>query len=146
LDIGAGEGRHSLFLARQGLEVKAVDLSERGIEKLTNAAEAEGLRIDASVADIREVKIDKEYNAIVCSFVLHHLPREEALQMIEGIKANTKNGGLNAIAAFTQEGDFFKQNPGTDNFYPALGELKSLYKGWTIIEYSEEEGQALSKN
>ncbi len=146
LDIGAGEGRHSLFLARQGLEVTAVDLSEKGIEKLTKTAEVENLKIDAAVADIREVKIDKEYSAVVCSFVLHHLPRAEALRMIEGMKAHTENGGLNALAVFTQEGDFFKQNPNTDNFYPTSGELESLYEGWNIIEYSEEQGQALSKN
>ena len=33
LDIGCGEGRNAVFFARNGYEVHALDISERGLEK-----------------------------------------------------------------------------------------------------------------
>ena len=41
LDLGAGDGRHALYLASQGFEVTAVDLSEAGLEKLLPAVLAD---------------------------------------------------------------------------------------------------------
>jgi len=34
LDVGAGEGRNSIFLAQNGFEVEAIDLIPEGLEKL----------------------------------------------------------------------------------------------------------------
>ena len=61
------------------------------------------------------------------------------------MQKRTSPGGLNAISLFTKEGDFFKQDPQTSDFYPNLGELKKLYDGWKILEYSEESGKAFAK-
>ena len=36
LDLGAGEGRNSIFLAEKGFDVTAIDISEIGINKLKN--------------------------------------------------------------------------------------------------------------
>lgn len=43
LDLGAGDGRNALYLARKGFTVKAVDLSEAGIAKLNRLAKEAGL-------------------------------------------------------------------------------------------------------
>lgn len=51
LDVGAGEGRVSLAAARLGHIVTAVDLSVVAIERLRDAAAAEGLSIETHVAD-----------------------------------------------------------------------------------------------
>ena len=37
LDIGAGNGRNSLFLARRGFSVVAVDISEEGLRQFAGA-------------------------------------------------------------------------------------------------------------
>ncbi|HUY51281.1 MAG TPA: class I SAM-dependent methyltransferase [Streptosporangiaceae bacterium] len=54
LDLGAGEGRNSLWLARQGWQVTAVDLSEVGLGRLRAQAAAEGLAVEAVTADMGE--------------------------------------------------------------------------------------------
>lgn len=145
LDIGAGEGRHSLYLGRNGFEVTAIDLSEKGMGKLAAVAKSEGLKIKTIIGDIESLPSDQEYEVVVSSFMLHHLSREHALSLIEQVKLYTKAGGVNAITAFTKQGDFYRKNPETSNFYPDAGELQSIYADWEVIEYTEEEGHALSK-
>ena len=52
LDVGTGEGRHAVWLARRGWSVTAVDFSAVGIDR--GRAESTGLAIDWVVADVRE--------------------------------------------------------------------------------------------
>jgi len=37
LELGAGEGRNTLFLASNGFEVKAIDISDVGVRKIQEA-------------------------------------------------------------------------------------------------------------
>jgi SAM-dependent methyltransferase len=53
LDLGAGEGRHSVWLAALGWQVTAVDFSATGIERGRSGAEDVGVEIDWVVADVR---------------------------------------------------------------------------------------------
>ena len=65
---------------------------------------------------------------------------------IEKIQKHTDPDGLNAITVFTKNGDFYKKNPQTDNFYPDANELKELYSDWEILEYEEVQSKAFQKN
>ena len=53
LDLGAGEGRHAVWLASKGWRVTAVDFSAVGLAKGEKEASSRGLRIDWVVADAR---------------------------------------------------------------------------------------------
>jgi SAM-dependent methyltransferase len=46
LDLGAGQGRHALWLARRGITVEALDPSTVAVDTVRAAAEAEGLPVD----------------------------------------------------------------------------------------------------
>ena len=52
LDLGAGEGRNSLWLAERGWEVTAVDFSDVALSKGSSIAESRGLDIEWVVADL----------------------------------------------------------------------------------------------
>lgn len=54
VDLGAGEGRNSLWLARRGWEVTAVDGSGVALERVRTGAAAEGLRVTTVQSDIGE--------------------------------------------------------------------------------------------
>jgi SAM-dependent methyltransferase len=54
LDLGAGEGRHALWLASLGWAVTAVDFSSVGIDRGRALAASRGLDIDWVVADATE--------------------------------------------------------------------------------------------
>jgi len=141
LDIGAGEGRNSLFLAEKGFEVEAVDISEVGIKKLKNSAKEKELKIKVKIADLNEIDLDDSYDMIVCSFITHHFIRDDVVRLFEKMKKHTNYNGLNVISSFTKDGDFFSANPTTDKYYPAKGEIKDFYKDWAILEYREEKSK-----
>lgn len=149
IEIGCGDGRNSLFLAKEGFDVMAVDLSSVGIEKLQETARQEELKIQTEVGDIRNIELTGDYGVIVSTYVLHHLPRTDALKLVGEIKLHTSEGGYNIITTFTQNGDFYRSmlKDGTrDDFYPATNELQELYNGWEVIQYEEREWTAKKKN
>ena len=78
LDIGGGEGRNALYLAKKGYEVSVIDLSSVGIKNLEEAAKHEGVKINTQVGDVTELGITDDYDGIVMSFMLHHLNTEPA--------------------------------------------------------------------
>jgi SAM-dependent methyltransferase len=53
VDLGAGQGRHSVWLAALGWEVTAVDFSATGIERGRSGAQEVGVEVDWVVADVR---------------------------------------------------------------------------------------------
>jgi len=55
LDLGAGEGRHAVWLARQGWRVTAVDFSPVALERTRRRAAAAGLEIECVLADADDV-------------------------------------------------------------------------------------------
>jgi SAM-dependent methyltransferase len=52
VDLGAGEGRNSLWLASCGWDVAAVDLSSVALERLRELAAAEGLAVETVQGDL----------------------------------------------------------------------------------------------
>jgi len=54
VDVGAGEGRHAVWLAALGWTVTAVDFSEVGIDRGRLEAGSRGIPVDWVVADVRE--------------------------------------------------------------------------------------------
>ncbi|MDF2092625.1 class I SAM-dependent methyltransferase [Knoellia sp. 3-2P3] len=54
LDLGAGEGRHALWLAERGWQVTAVDFSAVGIDRGRQEAARRSLDVEWVVADVTE--------------------------------------------------------------------------------------------
>ena len=54
LDVAAGIGRHTLWLAARGHAVTALDISSEGLARLRTAASARGLVVATVVADLDE--------------------------------------------------------------------------------------------
>src|SRR5512136_73904 len=52
LDLGGGQGRNAVFLARRGWEVLLVDAALAGVARARAWAHAENVRLSAVVADL----------------------------------------------------------------------------------------------
>lgn len=52
LDIACGDGRNSVFLAKQGYYVEAIDFSEEALSRLKYFADKEKLHIKTSLVDL----------------------------------------------------------------------------------------------
>ena len=64
LDLGCGDGRNALFLASKGFDVKALDLSLVGIEKMNRFAQEKGLLVTGQVADLSKWSFDQDYGRL----------------------------------------------------------------------------------
>jgi ubiquinone/menaquinone biosynthesis C-methylase UbiE len=75
VDLGAGTGLLSLALAPHVKELIAVDISERMLERLDDAAAADGVHnVEPLVADLRRLPLDDESATLVVSnYAFHHL-------------------------------------------------------------------------
>jgi tellurite methyltransferase len=130
LDLGCGEGRNALFLAENGFQVTAIDISGRGIQKLNRLAKAKGLSIHTKVQDMREYPFEQSFDLIVSHGCLHLIERACWQSLIRQFKEYTKPRGYNVVAVFTNT-----INPPDDlrRFCLGLfreGELFEHYKDW----------------
>lgn len=75
VDLGAGTGLLARALAPRVRELVAVDISERMLERLDDAAVADGIHnIDTLVADLRRLPLADECATLVVSnYAFHHL-------------------------------------------------------------------------
>lgn len=132
LDIGAGDGRNAIFLAKEGFNVTAVEKDVASFQMLKLNAKQAKVKLKLSLQDIRQFKFDKRYDIIIAISSLHFLPRLSAVNVINRMKRHTTKGGLNIISAFI-EGN------GSVNF-PYLfrkNEINHFYKNWAILSYRE---------
>lgn len=75
VDLGAGTGLLALALAPKVGELVAVDISERMLERLDDAAAADGVHnVETLVADLRRLPLgDESATLVVSNYAFHHL-------------------------------------------------------------------------
>lgn len=75
VDLGAGTGLLALALAPRVQGLVAIDISERMLERLDDAAAADGLiNVEPLVADLRRLPLEDECATLVVSnYAFHHL-------------------------------------------------------------------------
>ncbi|MFA5882775.1 MAG: methyltransferase domain-containing protein [Acidimicrobiia bacterium] len=102
LDVGCGPGRHSLALARRGIEVVGVDVSPDFVGLAAAAAAAEALPARFAVLDVRDLAFVDEFDAALClcqgGFGLLG-GRDEVAVFGRIVRAVRPGGGL-AVSAF----------------------------------------------
>ncbi len=135
LDVGCGDGRHAIYLAKLGFKVDAFDLSQNAINKL-NGLKGE-LPISTMVCDIEDFPFKTSYDCIIIHGVLQFVSKQRQKRIIELLKKWTNSNGFHLIAVFTNEvpipddlksimiGVFSKQ------------EIKEYYQDWTIVDFKE---------
>jgi len=106
LDLGCGCGVHTVFLAQEGFDVHAIDISEVGVTNTLRKLQNTGLLAEAKVASADRIPyVDSFFNVVVSAGVLECLNPDEFLVAISEIIRILKPGGL-AFLKFTAPGDF----------------------------------------
>lgn len=142
LDIGCGEGKDAVFLAKNGYIVSAFDAAETGLEKARALAHAHHVDIHFFRADINEYVLCEEYDIIFSSGVLHYLVPGRRERFIQSLKEHTPVGGLHALNVFVQK-PFIEAAPDSEeaerrNAPWYSGELMRQYHDWLFHKYEEE--------
>ncbi len=135
LDVGCGDGRHSLYLADLGFEVDAFDISQNAIKKIDYLKEKNNLIINTQVCDVSDFEFTYEYDLIIIHGVLQYISKNKQSEIIELLKKWTKKTGYHILTVFTDEepipidlqeimvGVFKKE------------EIKNYYLDWEIVMF-----------
>ncbi|HWC77524.1 MAG TPA: class I SAM-dependent methyltransferase [Blastocatellia bacterium] len=131
LDIACGEGQNAVFLAECGVEVIALDISVRALQKCRQLAERRGVRVDLAALDLSTFHIPRSSFDVIVNF--NYLDRALVPGIVEGLKP----GGLlvfetMTIAHLKWKPDFNRE------FLLKSGELVELFGGKLDILVSRE--------
>lgn len=91
VDIGAGEGRNAIWMAKAGWSVTAVDVSDVGLARAAEHAAEEGVELDCVVADWRKYRAASPFDLAVISFM--HPAQDERASMFAGMGEMLAPGG-----------------------------------------------------
>jgi tellurite methyltransferase len=131
LDLAAGLGGNALFLAQQGLEVAAYDISAVGLERLGQLAAGQGVRVSAEARDVvRHPPEAERFDVIVVSRFLER-------SLVPAIVRALRPEGLLFYQTFIRE----KAQPGgpsNPDYLLGTGELLALFRELRLLAYREE--------
>ncbi len=132
LDYGCGMGNLARAAARRGCEVLALDASPTAIRHLRQAATTERLPLRALEADLRDHRLEEDYDSVVCIGLLMFLPCEQALQQLAQLQQRLRPGGvaiINVLIVGTTYRDMFDPD---GHCLLQADELRHCFAGWTI--------------
>ena len=134
LDLGAGQGRNSLYLASLGCQISAVDTNAKFLQDLVDISVKEKLNLNIFKHEINEANIKDTYDFIVATDVFMYLNPTRISSVIHNMQKQTSIGGYNLIvSALNTIGVPTIPFP----FTFIENELLEYYDGWEIIKYEE---------
>jgi SAM-dependent methyltransferase len=142
LCVADGEGRNSVWLARQGLAVDAFDIAEVGVAKARKLAEQAGVTVNYSVADCEHWPWPADaYDAVVAIFVQFADPLQRARLFANMVRA-LKPGGCLVLQGYTPRQLAYQTGgpPQLSHLYTADG-LREAFAALQIVELREYEAE-----
>ncbi len=135
LDLACGRGGNALFLARQGYDVDAVDISSNVLEKLADFAARNELTIQCLQRDVESAGLPihdntQHYDVISVSYFLYR-------PLFADIVNALKPGALLFYQTWSQWRVDEDKGPASPNFRLARGELLDLTKPLVPVLYRE---------
>lgn len=99
LCLAEGEGRNSVYLAKQGYDVTGVDFSVAGIEKINRLAAENKVHINTICADLANYQLEENaWDGIVLIFA--HLPESVRKAVHSQVYKALKPGGKLVLEAY----------------------------------------------
>lgn len=148
LSVADGEGRNAVWLAEQGLDVTATELSPVAIEKAEALAASRGVKVDFALADaLNWIYPDDAFDLVVAVFIQFAAPDERAA-LFERLQRTLRPGGRIVLQGYTpKQLEYRTGGPSAvENLYTAAL-LREAFAGLEIEgldEYEDEldEGSA----
>lgn len=138
LDIGCGEGKDAVYMAEQGCDVTAIDITESGIKKTKLLAEKREVGIKAFVADINDFSVEGKFDVVYSTGTLQYLFDDCIEPFFEKINSMVNDGGVVYFNVFVEK-PFLELPPDWDKEEKMwkTGELFRHFCDWKICKIDE---------
>jgi cyclopropane fatty-acyl-phospholipid synthase-like methyltransferase len=144
LSIADGEGRNSVWLAEQGLDVTAVEISQVAVTKARKLAAARGVEVKFEIADIQDPDWPPQFmrNRFdwVIGIFIQFTNANDRPQQFAAMKSATRPGGRILLQGYTPRQLEYKTGGPSEVehlYTPEL--LRAEFSDWTIEELVEYE-------
>jgi SAM-dependent methyltransferase len=132
LDVATGEGRNAVFLAQNGFDVDAVDISQKGLKKARKLAREKGVKINTFLVDLDQYPIAKERYDLIANF--YFLKRS----LIPRIRKGLKKGGRVVFETYLLEHRTLGVGgPKQAKYFLKPNEPLRLFRNFRILSYRE---------
>jgi cyclopropane fatty-acyl-phospholipid synthase-like methyltransferase len=144
LDVGCGQGRNTLFLARRGFSVDALDPSRVAVEQVGSLAEKNGLSVRTIHGTFQDLKNgDHRYGGILLFGLIPLLSRSEIADLALFVMSHLETRGILFATAFgtwdpdcphragtwrKEDENSFRSPDGRLRTYLEPGELTALFQ------------------
>lgn len=131
LDVGMGEGRNAVFLAKKGHKVTGIDISSVAVMKAQNLAKETGVRIKSVTDSIKKHEFPaRSFDAIIC---FYYVDRSILIKFFRWLKP----GGVLIYEAHTNDHPKLQTGELTSQDVVSSQELLSWFQGTKILKYEE---------
>jgi SAM-dependent methyltransferase len=105
VDLGCGNGRNAIFLARRGFVVEGVDYSQRAIDWAAERVREAGVSMRVRCQSVFELGYESgSCDLVYDSGCFHHLPPHRRRTYVELVAGLLKPGGWFGLTCFRPEG------------------------------------------
>ena len=114
VELGCGNGRDSVFFAKQGHNVDAIDQCYNEICFLIKQYQDID-NLDFRCDDFTDLVDDEPYDVVYSRFTLHSVNKEQEKRTLEWAYRNLKKGGLLCIEVRGQKNEIYKVGEPVEN-------------------------------
>lgn len=138
LDIGCGEGKDAVWMAKQGYTVYAFDITENGIAKTKRMAKENNVEVNAFIADVNDFAINEKFDIIYSTGTIQYLDDDKIDSFFEKVKNMTNVNGINWFNVFVDK-PFIPLPPDWDigEKMWQTGKLFTYYPDWKFERIDE---------
>lgn len=139
-DVGCGEGKNAIYLARQKAIVDAWDVSELAIANAEKAWEDSEI-VNWRNADARIRVPDRtSYNIVIMYGLLHCFTNHrEIASFVAKCKEITTSVGWHVLVAFNDRHQELDAHPGFTPTLLAHEEYLGMYRDWKVVHQSDHD-------
>jgi len=142
LCVADGEGRNSVWLAKQGMAVEAFDISPVAIEKAKQLAKDKQVSVALSVASTHDWLWKPNHYDLVAAIFIQFATPNMRVEIFAQIRDSLKSGGYLILQGYTPKQLDYKTGgpPSIDHLY-TTELIQDLLKGMQICNWQEYEAE-----
>jgi len=142
LCIADGEGRNSVWLARQGLQVVAFDVAQAGIAKARKLAAEAGVSVEYHLASCDEWRWEADAYDVIAAIFIQFADPEMRARLFANITKALKPGGLLILQGYTPKQLEYKTGgPSALSHLYTADMLRDAFAPLRIVKLTEYEAE-----